>query len=161
MVACATPYDGVVTGAGASYPAGYVPPLLANGELAMTVDASFGVRDKHIRQYSQGVYLEGRRVGHPKRELLPQGRWYKRLMVDGAAPYAPGTWTQRLDIRTGVVTSRIEYPCGLVFEGEAFIPLSQNTIALRMRASSRAERPLAVTIGVGYDAPSHERIVGV
>ena len=160
MVACATPYDGVVTGAGESYPAGYMPPLLANGELAMTVDALFGVRDKHIRQYSQGIYLEGRRVGHPKRELLPQGRWHKRLTVDGAAPGAPVTWTQWLDIRAGVATSRIEYPCGLVFEGEAFIPLSQNTIALRMRASSRAERPLAVTMGVGYDAPRHERIVG-
>ncbi|MBR1588649.1 MAG: hypothetical protein IJ658_10030, partial [Kiritimatiellae bacterium] len=56
-LACASPYDGEVKGAGASYPTGYVPPLLANGELAMTVDASFGVRDRHMRQYSQGVYL--------------------------------------------------------------------------------------------------------
>ena len=159
-VACASPYDGVVKGAGTSYPAGYMPPLLANGELAMTVDASFGVRAKHIRQYSQGVYLEGRRVSHPRRELLPQGRWFKRLTVNGADPGAPAAWEQRLDIRTGTVASRIEYPCGLVFEGEAFIPLAQNTIALKMRVSSRAAQPLAVTAGVGYDAPRHERIAG-
>ncbi len=139
-----------------------MPPLVANGELAMTVDASFGVRDAKSspHEYSQGIFLAGRRVVHPQRVVLPQGRWHKRLAVDGAPPGEPVRWEQRLDIRTGSVASRIEYPCGIVFEGEAFIPFSQNTIALRMRVSSRVEKPLAVEMGVGYDAPRHERIVG-
>ena len=139
-----------------------MPPLVANGELAMTVDASFGVRDAKSspHEYSQGIFLAGRRVVHPQRVVLPQGRWHKRLAVDGAPPGEPVRWEQRLDIRTGSVASRIEYPCGIVFEGEAFIPFSQNTIALRMRVSSRVGKPLAVEMGVGYDAPRHERIVG-
>jgi hypothetical protein len=62
-------FDGVVRGEGAVDPEGYVPVLVANGELAMPVDWNFGVRRTKSRQYSQGIYLEGRRVSHPKREL--------------------------------------------------------------------------------------------
>ena len=68
-------FDGIVSGRGDEEPAGYMPVLVANGELAMTVDRTFGVRDSQIPQYSQGIFLEGRRVSHPRRELLPQGRW--------------------------------------------------------------------------------------
>lgn len=158
--ALATPFDGVVQGTGASEPAGYVPPLVANGELAMTVDWPFGVRAKHISQYSQGVYLEGRRVSHPCRELLPQGRWSRKLLVDGRAPGAPASWEQRLDTKTGIVTCRLAYPNGLVFTGETFIPFSENTIALKMSVSSAAAAPLDVVLGVDYEPPRHARIVG-
>ena len=159
-VAFATQYDGVVKGTGASVPEGYVPPLAANGELAMTVDWPFGVRAKHIRQYSQGIYLEGRRVSHPQRELLPQGRWCRKLLVDGRDCGAPATWEQRLDTKTGTIASRLVYANGLVFEGETFIPFAENTIALKMTVSSTAARPLDVTLGVDYEAPRHARIVG-
>ena len=43
-VAFASRHDGVVSGSGDGEPAGYVPVLVANGELAMTVDRTFGVR---------------------------------------------------------------------------------------------------------------------
>ena len=59
-VACASPHDGVVRGSGASYPAGYVPPLVANGELAMTVDASFGVRDAKAKLQELKEWLAAR-----------------------------------------------------------------------------------------------------
>ena len=151
----------VVRGTGSAYPHGYVPPLVANGELAMTMDASFGIRSEPVvTEYSDGIFLAGRRVVHPQREVLPQGRWFKHLTVDGLSLGEPGMWEQRLDIRTGTVASRIEYPCGIVFEGETFIPFSQNTVAIRIRVFSRAANPLAVEMGIEYDAPRHERIVG-
>ena len=147
-----------VCGEGAAEPAGYVPVLVANGELAMTVDKTFGVRAKNLPQYSQGVYLEGRRVGHPNRELLPQGRWEKRLLVDGRAAGAPVRWEQRLDEKTGVVTCREEYPNGLVFVGETFVPFSENTIAIRMSVTARTAT--RVLLDVTYLPPKHQRIVG-
>ena len=160
LVVRADKFDGVVSGRGDAEPAGYVPVLVANGELAMTVDRSFGVRARQIPQYSQGVFLEGRRVSHPRRELLPQGRWYKKVSVDGKDPGVPTAWRQALDARTGLVTCTLDYPCGLVLTGETFIPRAENTIALRLSATSKATAPLKLTLGVGYDAPKHDRIVG-
>ena len=156
----ASQLDGIVTGAGDADPAGYVPVLVANGELAMTVDRTFGVRAKGVPQYSQGIFLEGRRVSHPRRELLPQGRWMKKLLVGGKDAGAPASWEQRLDTKTGVVTCRLRYASGLVFEGETFIPRSQNTIAIRMSATNAGAAPLDVTLGVDYAEPKHDRIVG-
>ena len=159
-VAFASRHDGVVSGRGDSVPAGYVPVLVANGELAMTVDRTFGVRAKDIPQYSQGVFLAGRRVSHPKRELLPQGRWTKRLLVGGRDAGVPETWEQRLDTQTGIVTCRMRYPGGLNFEGETFIPRCENTIAIRMTVRNAGAADLPVTLGVAYDAPQHPRICG-
>ena len=156
----ASQLDGAVAGVGDVEPQGYVPVLVANGELAMTVDRTFGVRAKHLRQYSQGIYLEGRRVGHPNRELLPQGRWAKRLLVGGKDAGTPETWEQRLDTQTGIVTCRMRYASGLRFTGETFIPRDENTIALRMSVTNEGTAPLEVTLGIDYAAPKHDRIVG-
>ena len=159
-VAVASQHDGVVRGTGDAEPAGYVPVLVANGELAMTVDRTFGVRAKSLPTYSQGVFLAGRRMSHPKRELLPQGRWTKRLLVDGRDAGVPDAWEQRLDTRTGVVTCRMRYPGGLHFEGETFVPRCENTIAIRMTVWNGGTAELPVTLGVAYDAPRHPRICG-
>lgn len=146
-----------VCGTGADEPAGYVPPLVANGELAMPVDWTFGSRPKPVSQYSQGIFLEGRRVSHPNRELLPQGRWEKKLVIDGRLAGVPERWEQRLDERTGIVTCRQEYSA-VVFVGETFIPFGENTIAIRM--SVTAKMATAVVLGVNYLPPKHPRIVG-
>jgi len=158
--AWAEKFDGVVSGRGDETPADYMPVLVANGELAMPVDRTFGVRAKTMHQYSQGIFLEGRRVSHPRRELLPQGRWFKKVLVNGADPGVPTTWQQRLDTQAGIVTCTLDYPCGLVLTGETFIPRAENTIAIRLTAASKASTPLSVTLGIGYEAPKHDRIVG-
>ena len=147
-----------VSGAGDAVPQGYVPPLVANGELAMTVDRTFAVKDVPGGIYSQGVFLEGRRVSHPKRELLPQGTWRKVLEVDGAEP-KPVSWAQTLDIASGLVRCRLGY-ASLDFEGETFIPFTENTVAIRMTVRSKAQDALKVVLGVRYEPPRHERIVG-
>ena len=98
-----------VRGIGADEPAGSVPPLVANGELAMPVDWTFGSRPKPVSQYSQGIFLEGRRVSHPNRELLPQGRWEKKLVIDGrpaGEPSVEGIWKCQ-DSRRGRRTGRL------------------------------------------------------
>lgn len=149
--------EGIVCAEGTVTPAGYVPVLVANGELAMTVDKTFGVKVNGNGQYSQGLFLEGRRVSHPNRELLPQGRWSKKLLVDGCPVGEPECWEQRLDEKTGIVTCREDYP-KLVFTGETFIPFGQNTIAIRLTAEAR--EAVEITLGVTYEPPDHPRIVG-
>lgn len=152
--------EAVVSGTGARDPAGYVPVLVANGELAMTVDKSFGIRAKSPPQYSQGIYWEGRRQSHPRRELFSQGRWVKKILVDGKPLDDVSTWKQRLDMKTGTVSCSLAYPQGLVLDGETFIPFRENTIAIKMTLASTADRPLPVTLGIDYVSPVHERIVG-
>lgn len=148
----------IISGKGEACPPGYVPPLLANGELSMTVDRTFAVRDKRENAYSEGIFLEGRRVSHPRRELLPQGSWRKVLTVDGREPECLA-WEQGLDISNGTVTCRIR--CReLDFIGETFIPFSENTIAIRETVVSRSETPLGVRLGVRYEPGAHDRIVG-
>lgn len=156
--AVATRIDGIVSGEGTADPVGYVPVLVANGELAMTVDKSFGIRSKDLPQYSQGIFLEGRRVGQPDRELLPQGRWRKCLAIDGKDPGEPVRWAQHLDTKTGIVSCRLEYGDGVVFTGETFVPFGQNTIAIKMTVEGAGER--SVDLGIDFVPPSHPRIVG-
>jgi len=54
-------HDGIIRSEVASVCKGYVPPLLMNGELAMTVDRSFAVLPNRESQYSQGIFLQGRK----------------------------------------------------------------------------------------------------
>ncbi len=150
VFAWADRFDGVVRGKGAADPEGYAPVLVANGELAMPIDWNFGVRRDKCRQYSQGIYLEGRRVSHPKRELLPQGHWNRKLFVDGRPAGAPVRWEQKLDTANGTVTCTVEHPEGLVFTGEAFVPRSGVTGTFRF-----AVRPEVV----GSTLPPGVRIV--
>jgi len=93
-------YDGIVRNEGAGGCQGYLPPLLMNGELAMTVDRTFAVLPHRDGHYSRGIFLEGRRVGNPKRELLPQGGWRKILLVDGREPAELRRWEQELNVTT-------------------------------------------------------------
>ena len=160
VFAWADRFDGVVRGKGAADPEGYAPVLVANGELAMPIDWNFGVRRDKCRQYSQGIYLEGRRVSHPKRELLPQGHWNRKLFVDGRPAGAPVRWEQKLDTANGTVTCTVEHPEGLVFTGEAFVPRSENTVALKMSVRNVGTQARQVTMGVDYLEPDHPRVVG-
>lgn len=151
-------YDGVLRVEGADDCTGYVPPLLMNGELAMTVDRSFAVLPQKDKHYSRGLFLEGRRVGNPRRELLPQGGWRKVLSIGGSAPSKVRRWEQRIDVRTGTVTCREERDES-DFEGETFLPFGENTVAMRLKVTAKRDLPF-VTLGVEFLPPSHERIVG-
>lgn len=56
----------VVHGTGVEAPKGYVPVMLSNGSLCMTVDFSGGVsapkKERH-RGLSNGIFIQGRRMG--------------------------------------------------------------------------------------------------
>ena len=151
-------YDGIVRNEGAGDCQGYLPPLLMNGELAMTVDRTFAVLPHRDGHYSRGIFLEGRRVGNPKRELLPQGGWRKILLVDGREPAELRRWEQELNVTTGTVVCREERE-ELDFEGEVFLPFEENTAAMRLTVTAKRDLP-SVTLGVEFLPPSHERIVG-
>ena len=151
-------YDGVVRNESADDCQGYLPPLLMNGELAMTVDRTFAVLPQRDGNYSRGIFLEGRRVGNPRRELLPQGGWRKILLVDGREPTELRRWEQELNITMGTVVCREERE-ELDFEGEVFLPFGENTAAMRLTVTARRDLP-SVTLGVEFLPPSHERIVG-
>ena len=148
----------LVSGKGGERPSGYVPPLVANGELSMTVDRDFAVRSVPSGAYSQGIFLAGRRVSHPRRELLPQGCWRKVLEVNGREPECL-EWEQTLDVSNGTLTCRLRCR-DLDFIGETFIPLSENTVAIRETVVSRSAQPLDVRFGVRFEPVPHERIVG-
>jgi len=148
---------GLVSGAGDRDPEGYVPPLVSNGELNCPVDRTFGVRAEEIKYYSQGIFIAGRRGESPEGNLPSRGRWMKRLLVDGKDPGLPTKWTQRLDIRTGVVTCEIAYPSGLVFTGEVFVPFGANVFCIRGTVESKATEPHDITLGMDYIPPNHYR----
>ena len=151
-------YDGIIRSEGASVCKGYAPPLLMNGELAMTVDRSFAVLPNRESQYSQGIFLQGRRFGNPRRELLPQGGWRKVLLVDGREPFGPVRWEQELDIKSGTVVCR-EMRDDFDFEGEVFLPFGENTAAMRLVVTAKRDLK-SVTLGVEFVPPKHERVVG-
>ena len=74
VVAYASRHDGVVSRSRDGEPAGYVPVLVANGELAMTVDRTFGIRAEDLPQYSQGVFLAGRARGRSRNPIHDERR---------------------------------------------------------------------------------------
>ena len=63
---------GEVRGAGTNAPPGYVPALLSNGNLCMTVDFSGGVsapKKERKRGMSNGIFIMNRRLEGPKYAL--------------------------------------------------------------------------------------------
>lgn len=159
-----------VCGTGGERPAGYVPVLLSNGRLTVFVDPTLSVPEASAAdrksRFSPGVFWEGRRLGDNEGtasragwRLLPQGRFKTILSFDGQPPSAPERWRQQLDVRRALTTVDSTYPGGVTFSGEAFVPQARNAVLLRQSVRAGAQ-PVRVRVGLAYDAPRHERIVG-
>ncbi|MBP5511019.1 MAG: hypothetical protein J6Z49_08890 [Kiritimatiellae bacterium] len=89
-----------VCGEGTNAPPRYVPAMLSNGSLCMTVDFSGGVsapKKERRRGMSNGIFILGKRMGGPKYALYGHGWCRPTLKVDGTFLDVPGRWSQSLD----------------------------------------------------------------
>ena len=161
----------VSSGPDGKAPADYVPAMISNGRLNAFVDYALGIPDQKPewkkQSFGPGIFWLGRRLadnyGHASRfgwGLLSQGTFRTRLSVDGAEQTAPESWSQSLDVRQALVTTRGKYAGGVTLEGEAFVAKTRNVIAVRQTVVNESSAPRAVTLGLAYEAPKHERILG-
>ena len=160
-----------VSGPDGKPPAEYVPAMISNGRLNVLVDYALGVPEQKPewkkQDFTPGVFWEGRRLadnnGYASRfgwSFFPQGRFVTRLSVDGAEQAGPTAWSQSLDVRQALVTTRGRYAGGVTLEGEAFVAKTRNVIAVRQTVANESAAPRTVTFGLAYEAPEHARIRG-
>ena len=158
-VAGLTVADGrTVCGEGTNAPPRYVPAMLSNGSLCMTVDFSGGVsapKKERRRGMSNGIFILGKRMGGPKYALYGHG-WYRpTLKVDGKELAVPDRWSPSFD-PSAAKTSVVGEFGDVVRTIETFVAHGADVIAIRQTFSG-AQR---VEAGIEYFAPEDERIQG-
>jgi len=175
VVACchlgafADPLTGVVESADGSEPSDYVPAMLSNGRLNVFCDYTLstpGQKEAYVKKNLRpGIWWEGRRYGDNNGvasrfgyQFFPQGLLFTTLEANGKSLGAPTKWRQALDLKGAVSTVTADYAQGVRLEGEMFVPQAANVLALKQTVSSRDGGE--VTVGVRFDAPSGERLVG-
>ena len=152
-------------------PTDYVPAMLSNGRLNVFMDYRLGIapgsKALQKKRLSPGIFWEGRRLvdntGAASRfgyQLLPQGSFRTRLVVDGTEQSTPTAWTQSLDLRRALTTTEGTYAGGVKLVGEAFVAKRRNVVAVRQTVANTSGEPRTVTLGLAYTAPWHERIQG-
>ena len=148
-------------GAEVSVLQGYVPVMLSNGRVCMTVDFLGGVppspkkaRDSFL---TPGIFIEGRRLGPPRYNLYNHGRYWLTLSIDGKPCFAPDRWTQNLDA-VGARTIVTNMFGSVMRVAETFVAADADVIAVRQTFPGADEARLAV--GIDYAEPHDERIVG-
>ena len=165
----ADPLTGVVASPDGAMPADYVPAMLSNGRLNVFCDYTLstpGQKACYVKKNLRpGIWWEGRRYGDNNGvagrfgyQFFPQGLLSTTLAADGKPLGGPTTWRQRLDLKNAVSTVSSEYAQGVRLDGEMFVPQAANVIALKQTVSCASARE--VTVGVRFDAPSGERLVG-
>jgi len=154
------PLKGLVCGTGDACPQGYVPPLLGNGELSMTVDWTCGMRERSYAGIRPAIYWAGRRLPPPDGGLFEFGKFNHRVIIGGVLRDYPDVWEQELDVRRATLFSRNSYTNGLRIESEIIVPLTRNLIAFRRTLVSTATAPLEVTLDYIFQAPKHPRLTG-
>lgn len=159
-VGVASPLDGIVRSPDGTPPAGYVPPMIGNGEINMTIDYTAGMRTGPYYQLSSGIFKAGRRVSHPKRELPSHGWLNAVLVVDGVEADLPDSWEQTLDIVRAETRISGSYPGGITMRTELFVPLAANLICIRRTVANVSSVPHTVLTGIDFAGPQHERFVG-
>lgn len=161
VLAAAAAEPGTVSGAGDRAPAGYVPPLLSNGDISLQVDWTCGMRDRDYAGLTPAIYWEGRRSVEPGLHLFEFGRFDTRLAVDGEQQDYPVAWTQRLDVARAASCHENAYAGGITVRAEAFVALTRNVVAVRETVGSRAAVPRRVDLALVYHAPRRDaRLVG-
>ena len=152
-----------VHGTGAEKPKGYVPVMLSNGSLCITVDFSGGVsapkKERH-RGLSNGIFIQGRRMGGRDYALYGHG-WYRpTLKVDGKERAVPDRWSQSFD-PSAAKTAVVGEFGGIERTIETFVAHDEDIIAIRQTFSSDGTEPVPpLEAGIEYFEPKHERIQG-
>ena len=135
-------------------PTDYVPAMLSNGRLNVFMDYRLGIapgsKALQKKRLSPGIFWEGRRLvdntGVASRfgyQLLPQGSFRTRLVVDGREQSTPTAWTQSLDLRRALTTTEGTYAGGVKLMGEAFVAKRRNVVAVRQTVVNGAAEPRA------------------
>ena len=160
-----------VTSEDGSEPTDYVPAMLSNGRLNVFMDYRLGIapnsKSLEKKKLSSGIFWEGRRLvdnpGTASRfgyQLLPQGSFRTRLIVDGTEQDAPSRWTQSLDLRRALTATEGMYAGNVKLAGEAFVSKQRNVIAVQQVVENTSAEPRKVTFGLAYTAPKDERLQG-
>lgn len=148
-----------VRGTGEKAPDGYVPPLLANGDVSLTLDYSGGMRNRGWSHVQPAVYRAGRRGPLPKTELLEEGKLNPVLVVDGEAQGWPQTWSQTLEPRTACTRIQATYAKGVTMRTEAFVCEGLPVFAVR-RSVAAGDLSVKVKIGDSFAGPFGKRVRG-
>lgn len=156
------PLRGVLCGKGDAIPDGYVPPILANGNISMTLDWMCGMREhKRVkREGMAGVFLAGRRHSAPWWNLFNFARLASPLQVDGVEMGYPDTWEQALDTAQGLQRFVHRYANGVEVSTEAFVMFARDVVVFRreVRNAGAARRRIAVRLDV--DVPEDPQLQG-
>lgn len=154
------PLEGVLVGRGATVPDGYVPPILANGELTLALDWTCGMKTNSGWTAFQGTYLAGRRHSAPNWQLFNFARLNATASVDGRAIAYPEKWEQRLDVKRGVQTFRHELAGGVEVRTEAFVHYARNVVVFRRVARNGDTAAHEVRLGLSVEVPRDKLLVG-
>ncbi len=110
----------------------YVPVPIGNGDLSLIVDYEGSMNQK---TYSGGMIPGIRRAGVRFStvgfQLTPLGYF----LIGPESKTEPESWSQTLDTRAGMVSSRCVYTNGTVLESESFCHPERPLICLRRRIS--------------------------
>lgn len=159
-VASAAVLTGVVCGEGEKIPDAYVPPLLANGDISLTLDGSCGMRNREWCGIRPAIYRAGRRGPLPKTELLEEGKLNPVLVIDGVEQSWPSVWRQELDPRQAVTCIDATYDKGVRVTSEAFVCENLPVFAVRRTLQTTGKEPVSVKVGFSFAAPWGERVRG-
>jgi len=151
---------GVVCGTGERAPEAYVPALLANGDISLTLDYSCGMRNRSWAGITPAIYRAGRRGPLPKCEMLEEGKLNPVLIIDGKEQTWPATWRQELDPKQAVTRIAAVYDRGVRVESEAFVCEGLPVFAVRRTIRATGAGPVAVKTGFSFAGPSGERVRG-
>ena len=159
LIACGSVFAAEVGGVGGVLPEGYCPPLISNGDLNMLVDWWGGQGTNEYYHLKTEVYWQGRRGVAREAGLFGFGRFNPTLAIDGADAGFPREWTQTLDITNAVVETIGRY-ASVATTTRTFCALHRNVIAVRRSFASTDGKRHAVTCGMDYCLPPHDRLSG-
>lgn len=157
---CAIRATAGVVGVRDEFPEGYVPPLLANGDVSLTLDCSCGMQDRRYCGISPEIYRAGRRLALPSAGLVGMGRLKPIVVVDGKVCVWPEKWNQTLDVENARVLIDGVYGGGVRIQSEAFVCEAMPVVCVRRVLSNECAKTVRVTSGMGLAAPDIQQVVG-
>lgn len=160
FAAFASPGICTVSGTGESFPEGYVPPLLANGDVSLTLDYSCGMQNRVYDGIRPEIYRAGRRLSLPTARLVGMGRVKPVLMIDGEKCTWPVSWTQDIDVRNAKVLIDGIYRHGVRVSSEAFVCEGMPVVCIRRVLSNEGSNDVHVVSGMGLEASDNPRVIG-
>lgn len=104
----------------------YAPPLTGNGDISLGIDGEGGMSPDSF------IWWAGRRWGNShSKPLVPFGRFFTELTLNGRPVGAPAEWSETLDPREALITTETGYAGGLLVSTTAFAHAEYNLITVR------------------------------